>query len=76
MTEEEFKAFDEDFEVCLCNGVTLGEILTSIKNGNNTIEALMDDTDAGTTCEECQSREKDEDGDKELHLDEILKYAK
>ena len=76
MTQEEFKALDEDFEVCLCNGITLGEILTAIKNGHITIEALMQETDAGTTCELCQSREIDEDNEKELHLDEILEFSK
>jgi len=76
MTQEEFKALDEDFEVCLCNGITLGEILIAIKNGHNTIEALMEETDAGTSCELCQSREIDEDDEKELHLDEILEFSK
>ena len=76
MTQEEFKTLDEDFEVCLCNGITLGEILIAIKNGHNTIEALMEETDAGTSCELCQSREIDEDDEKELHLDEILEFSK
>ena len=76
MTQEEFKALDEDFEVCLCNGITLGEILIAIKNGHNTTEALMEETDAGTSCELCQSREIDEDSERELHLDEILEFSK
>ena len=76
MTYEEFKALGEDYEVCLCNGVALGEILTAIKNGHTTVEALMEETDAGTTCEMCQSREIDEDGERELHLDEILEFSK
>ncbi len=76
MTQEEFKTLDEDFEVCLCNGITLGEILIAIKNGHNTIEALMEETDAGTSCELCLSREIDEDDEKELHLDEILEFSK
>ena len=76
MTQEEFKALDEDFEVCLCNGITLGEILIAIKNEHNTTEALMEETDAGTSCELCQSREIDEDSERELHLDEILEFSK
>ena len=76
MTYEEFKALDEDFEVCSCNGVALGEILTAIKNGHNTIETIMDETDAGTVCELCQSIELDEDGERELHLDQILEFSK
>ena len=76
MTQEEFKALDNDFEVCLCNSVALGEILAAIKNGHNTIEALMQETNAGTTCELCQSKKIDEDDDRELHLDEILEFSK
>ena len=76
MTLEEFKKFDLDHTVCECFDVTLGELLKAIKNGNNTLEALMDETDAGTGCELCRSSEIDEDGDRELHLEEILKFAK
>jgi len=62
--------------VCECYDVSLGTILDSIKAGNDTLEALMEDTDAGTACELCQSKEIDEDGDRELHLTEILEYVK
>lgn len=75
MTYEEFKTLDKDMDVCICNGVTLGEILTAIENGHDTIEAIMNETDAGTTCEMCQSREIDDGGDREIHLDEILEFA-
>ena len=76
MTIEKFEKFDLDYTVCECFDVTLGELLEAIKGGHNTMEALMDETDAGTACELCQSCEIDEDGDRELHLDEILEYAK
>jgi len=76
MTTEEFKKFDLDYTVCECVDVTLGEILEAIKAGHNTMETLMDETDAGTACELCQSCEIDEDKDRELHLDEILAYVK
>ncbi len=76
MTIEEIEKLDDDFEVCLCNAVSLGEILTAIKEGHTTLDAVMDETDAGTACELCQSKEIDEDEDRELHLDEILEYAK
>jgi len=56
--------------------VTLGDILESIGKGNHTLEALMEDTEAGTVCELCQSCEMDEDNDRELHLDEILEHSK
>jgi len=76
MTHEEIKALDNDFEVCLCMNVTLGEIFTAIKEGHDTIEKLMDKTDVGTVCELCQSREIDEDEERKLHLDEILEFVK
>ena len=76
MTLEEFKKFDLDHNVCECFDVTLGEILKAIKAGHNTLESLMDETDAGTACELCRSSEIDEDGDRELHLEEILLFAK
>jgi NAD(P)H-nitrite reductase large subunit len=76
MTIEEFEKFDLEYNVCECYDVTLGELLEAIKAGHNTMEALMDETDAGTACELCQSCEKDEDGDRALHLDEILEYVK
>ena len=76
MTIEEFEKFGLDHNVCECFDVTLGELLDAIKAGHNTMEDLMNETDAGTACELCQSCEIDEDGDRELHLDEILAYAK
>ena len=76
MTIEEIEKFDLDHNVCECFDVTLGELLEAIKAGHNTMEDLMDETDAGTACELCQSCSIDEDGDRELHLDEILAYAK
>ncbi len=75
MTLEEFKKFDLDHTVCECFDVTLGELLEAIKNGNDTLEALMDETDAGTACGLCRSAEDDEGKERELHLDEILKFA-
>jgi bacterioferritin-associated ferredoxin len=68
--------FGLDHNVCECFDVTLGELLEAIKAGHNTMELLMDETDAGTACELCQSCKIDTDGDRELHLDEILAYAK
>lgn len=76
MKIEEFKALNDNHEVCLCNNVSLGEILAAIKEGANTVEKIMDETDAGTSCELCQSREIDEDNEREIHLDEILEMSK
>jgi bacterioferritin-associated ferredoxin len=76
MTIEDFEKFDLDYNVCECFDVTLGTLLDAIKAGNNTLEELMDETDAGTACELCQSCSIDEDGDRELHIEEILEYVK
>ncbi len=76
MKLEEFKNFDLDYNVCECFDVTLGELLEAIEEGYNSIEALMDRTDAGTACGLCRSVEEDKDGDRELHLEEILKFSK
>jgi NAD(P)H-nitrite reductase large subunit len=66
--------FGIDYIVCECFDVTLGDIIKSIEAGNNTLEKLMYDTDAGTACELCQSKEIDEDGDRDLHLETILAH--
>jgi NAD(P)H-nitrite reductase large subunit len=76
MTKEEFDKFKDDYEVCSCMGVELGEIKKAIKDGCDTIEDIMDQTDAGTACQKCQSLDKDDDTDKDIHLDEILKFSK
>ncbi len=76
MTIEEFEKFDINHIVCECFDVTLGTLLDAIKSGHKTVDALMDETDAGTACKLCQSKAMDEDGDRELHLEEIVAYAK
>ena len=76
MTIEAFEKFDLDYIVCDCFDVTLETLLEAIKAGHDTLETLMDETDAGTACELCLSCAVDEDGDRELHLDEILEYLK
>ncbi len=67
------KDFEDDYEVCSCMSISLKEIVDAIKEHNlTTVEGIMDKTEAGTACEQCQSIKKSE-GNKELHLDEILK---
>ena len=66
----------EDIEVCLCLGITYGEIMEAIKNGACSIDAIGDETDAGTVCGLCRSSEEDELAERDIHLDEILKNAK
>ena len=72
MTKEEIAKLGDDYEVCQCMAITLGEIVEAIKGGDTTVEALMESTEAGSVCELCQSREMDEDEDREVHLDEII----
>ncbi len=66
----------DSFEVCHCLGITYGEIMEAIKNGADTVEKIMDATDAGTACGLCKSVEEDEFNERQLHLDEILESAK
>ena len=66
----------KDIEVCICAGVSYGEIMEAIKNGACSIEEIGDATDAGTLCGLCKSSKEDELGEREIHLDEILKAAK
>ena len=63
-------------EVCLCMGVTLEEIMEAIKDGACDLETLMEKTDAGTACGMCKSVEDDPNGEREIHLTEILEQAK
>ena len=72
MTKEEIEKLGDDYEVCYCMGTTLGEIINAIKSGATTMEAVKERTEAGTLCGLCESREIDEDGDREVHLDEII----
>jgi len=76
MTKEQFEKFDSDYEVCECIGVTLGEIQKAIKDGCKSVECIMDETDAGTACGLCVSKEEDDAGEREIHLDEILENSK
>ncbi len=42
-----------DKVVCNCVGVTKSQIIESIRKGNNTVEKIGDDTQAGTICGVC-----------------------
>ena len=65
----------DSYEVCYCVGTTYGEIIKAIKEGANTVDKIMDATDAGTACGLCKCAKEDELGERELHLDEILESA-
>lgn len=76
MTNEEISKLQCDQEVCLCIGVNLNEILDAIEKGQDSIEKLIQETEAGIACELCQSVVIDKDKEREIHLDEILRYVK
>ncbi len=68
--------FSDDFEVCECRGLSLGEIVNAIKEYDlESVEEIMEQTDAGTACGSCVSI-KESGGDKELHLEDILRDIK
>jgi len=76
MTMEEIGKLKPDYMVCECYEVTFGDIIEAIENGCDTIEAIVHETLASYGCELCQSRMIDNNKDREVHLDEILEYAK
>ena len=63
-------------EVCHCLGITLEEIMEAIKNGACDIESITEMTDAGSACGMCRSVEDDPNGEREIHLEDILKEAR
>lgn len=44
----------DNYLVCQCNGVTKGELCTAIANGKRTLEALEQETRAGSVCGSCR----------------------
>jgi len=74
MTIEEYKSLNSETEVCVCNGVTLNEIVEAIKNGENSIELLEEATDAGSACGLCKCVQEDDAQEREIHLDEIIEF--
>ncbi len=42
--------------LCFCGKVTYGRILDSIQAGANSVEAVMEDTTAGTFCGACKAK--------------------
>ncbi|MCH9739536.1 MAG: (2Fe-2S)-binding protein [Epsilonproteobacteria bacterium] len=76
MTIEELEKLKSDYVVCECYEVSFGDIIEAIENGYDTIEALIYETKASYGCERCQSKTSDQNEDREVHLDEIIAYAK
>jgi bacterioferritin-associated ferredoxin len=71
--------FTNDFIVCACKNVSLGEIIYAIEAKNaKTIEDIENITDAGTACGCCKSAEYDFGKTKKsIYIDKILdKYLK
>jgi len=76
MSLEEIDNLKSDYMVCECYEVSFGDIVEAIENGYDTVDSLMHQTHAGYGCERCNSKINDSSSDKEIHLDEILKYIK
>jgi NAD(P)H-nitrite reductase large subunit len=68
------RKFDNSYEVCACNHVTLGEIIYSIEEKQAfSLKNIGKLTDAGTSCTYCQCYKKDSGEEKKkLYLEEIL----
>lgn len=62
--------------VCKCMDVSFGEIMRAIEGGACSLWSLEDATLAGSVCGKCISASEDPDGEREIHLDEILELAK
>lgn len=76
MNPTEIEALSLDYMVCHCYEVSLGDIIEAIHNGYDTQEAIIYETKAGYGCERCQSSVSDANGDRELHIDEIINFVK
>ena len=63
----------EEIEVCVCLRISLQEILEALENGAKTIEDIQKLTKAGTVCKLCVSSKEDIYGERDIHLDELLK---
>ncbi len=50
------EALPDDAQVCNCNGVTKGKILSVVQGGCRTLKSLCDATRAGTGCGSCKSQ--------------------
>jgi nitrite reductase (NADH) large subunit len=45
---------DDDAQVCNCNGVSKAQLVTAVRNGSRTVNAVMDATRAGKGCGSCK----------------------
>lgn len=52
--EQQVKHLPRDYIICLCEGVTRGELSRAITSGCRTVETLGEKTCAGTVCGSCQ----------------------
>jgi NAD(P)H-nitrite reductase large subunit len=74
MSRDKIDNLKSDYIVCKCYEVSFGDIIEAIEDGYNTVDSLMHETHAGYGCERCHSKLDDAENDREIHLDEILKY--
>ncbi len=74
--EEEIEELQSDYIICQCYEVSFGDIMEAIENGCKSVEEIMQQTHAGYGCERCLSRRDDANGDRDIHITEILEYSK
>lgn len=52
--QKHVKSLPHDYIICLCEGVTRGELTTAIQSGCRTVDTLGERTCAGTVCGSCK----------------------
>ena len=50
-----FEQLPTDAQICSCNGVSMGALINCVRSGNDTAQAVMQATRAGTACGSCES---------------------
>ena len=72
----DYRELDDICKVCLCLGISLGDIRDEIKEGATTLEEIIVETQAGTKCSLCKIDDLDLENKRELYLDKILESEK
>ncbi len=60
---------DEEM-VCECLKISAKEIRDSIARGNNSVEMITEDTEAGSACGKCKSYKSDPKMSRKYHIEE------
>ena len=53
--DEEYSEIDRLIQnVCKCQNISVNEVVAAVKNGAQTVEQVMEETNAGTGCGRCK----------------------